>query len=84
VIAESLGVGRGSDLIMYFFFVAAIFFGILFDSKMSRLERSQTELVRELAILTARSGERPLGVVRPADTPLGRSPGQAVTPTQQP
>ena len=30
MIAEFLGVGRGSDLIMYFFFVAAVFFAILF------------------------------------------------------
>jgi small membrane protein len=53
-IAEFLGVGRGSDLVMYFFFVAAIFFAILFYSKLSRIEQGQTELIRFLAISTAR------------------------------
>ncbi len=56
-IAEFLGVGRGSDLVMYFFFVAAVFFAMLFYSKLSRIEHRQTEIIRFLAISTARPAE---------------------------
>ena len=52
VLAEYLGVGRGTDLVVYFFFVASIFFSILFYSKLRRLEISQTELIRAMAIAT--------------------------------
>ena len=72
MIAEFLGVGRGSDLIMYFFFVAAVFFAILFYSKLSRIEDGQTEIVRFLAISTARpaeSGQAPAPHVPPGHRP---------------
>jgi hypothetical protein len=60
VIAEWLGVARGTDLVMYLFFVTALFIGVLLFSKISRVERCQTELVRALAILnvTRPSGSR--------------------------
>jgi hypothetical protein len=58
VLAEYLGVGRGTDLVMYFFIVTTIFFGIHFFSKVARIERCQTELVRALAIAAARPAER--------------------------
>jgi hypothetical protein len=58
IAAEQLGVGRGTDLIMYIFFVTAVFFGVLFFSKLSRLERCQTELVRAFAIANAQGAER--------------------------
>jgi hypothetical protein len=57
VIAEWLGVGRGTDLVMYLFFLTAIFIGALFFSKIARVERCQTEIVRALAIANARSAK---------------------------
>ena len=57
-LAEYLGVGRGVDLLMYFYFVAAIFFAILFLSKVARIERRQTDIVRALALWTAYTAER--------------------------
>ena len=53
-VAEFLGVGRGSDLVMYLFLVAAVFFAILFHAKLSRIEHAQTEIIRFLAISTVR------------------------------
>ena len=53
VIANWLGVARGTDLVMYLFVVTAVFIGVLFFSKISRVEHCQTELVRALAILNA-------------------------------
>src|SRR5271157_4351799 len=58
ILAQHLGVGRGSDLVMYFFFVAAIFLGVILFSKLHGMERRQTEVVRALALWKARSAER--------------------------
>jgi hypothetical protein len=58
VLAEYMGVGRGTDLVMYFFYIAAIFFGVLFFAKLARVERCQTEIVRTIAIASARPAER--------------------------
>ena len=57
VLAEYLGVGRGTDLVMYFFFIAAVFIGVLFYAKLARVERHQTEIVRAIAIASARRAE---------------------------
>ena len=51
--AEVLGVGRGTDLLLYLFFAAAVYFGVLFYSKIMRLDGRVTELVRHVAILEA-------------------------------
>ena len=53
VAARLLGVGRGTDLLLYGFFAASLFFGILMYSKTMRLEARITELVRHIAIAEA-------------------------------
>lgn len=53
VIAQSVGVGRGTDLLVYLSIVAGIFAVLLLYGKISRCERLQTELVRELALRDA-------------------------------
>lgn len=50
IIANALGVGRGTDLVFY---VGAIIFFIallVFYSKLKRIERTQTEIIRQMAI----------------------------------
>jgi|SRR3989344_3626053 len=55
VMAAWLGVGRGVDLVLYLS-VALLFYALFQNSrKIDRLERSLTELVRELAIREARA-----------------------------
>lgn len=53
VIANYVGVGRGVDLIMYLFEVAAIFVLIHYYTKFVELQRQLTTLTRELAIMKA-------------------------------
>jgi hypothetical protein len=57
-LADYLGVGRGADLMIYLFFILGLFFGALFFSKINRIERRQTQIVRALAISAARNAER--------------------------
>ncbi len=57
VIAEMLGVGRGSDLIMYLFFVASIFFAVLFYFEAEPDRAIADGAGPRLAIETARPGE---------------------------
>jgi hypothetical protein len=71
MLAEALGVGRGTDLVMYFFFVAGIFLAILFYAKIGRIERSQTELVRALAIATAWRPNLETSELPVLSTPIG-------------
>jgi small membrane protein len=53
IIANYMGVGRGVDLIMYLFEVAAIFILIHYYTKFVELQRQLTTLTRELASLKA-------------------------------
>lgn len=55
-IANWLGIGRGTDMIFYFFILFTLFRFVGISSEQKRLERSLTEVIRELAILTARQG----------------------------
>lgn len=57
VLAQHLGVGRGTDLLLYVFFAASLFFGILMYSRTMRLEARITELVRHIAVAEARLPE---------------------------
>ncbi len=50
-LASVLGVGRGADLLLYFLVVFVYFGGLCILGKFRQLERQQTLLVRELAIL---------------------------------
>ena len=52
-VANSVGVGRGVDLITYIFEIAALFVLIHYYTKFVELQRQITDLTRELAILRA-------------------------------
>jgi hypothetical protein len=52
-IAQFVGVGRGVDLCLYIFSLATMFSLVLLYSKIARLERLNTQLVRCLAIQNA-------------------------------
>ncbi|MBP5641054.1 MAG: DUF2304 domain-containing protein [Victivallales bacterium] len=54
-IAEIVGVGRGTDLLLYVLVVFVYFSGLCILGKFRQLEHQQTLLVRELAVL---KGER--------------------------
>ena len=51
--ADLVGVGRGTDLTFYVFAICFVFFAILIYSKVSRLNRALTEVVRRVAIAEA-------------------------------
>ena len=59
-LAELLGVGRGTDLLLYFLIVFVYFGGLCILGKFRQLERQQTLLVRELAILKGEKQLEPL------------------------
>ena len=48
---EILGVGRGTDLILYFLVVIFYISVLLFMGKLRQIERRQTEILRELTLL---------------------------------
>jgi small membrane protein len=49
--AALVGVGRGTDLTLYLFLVAGVFFAVMAYSRISSLSRDLTEVVRRLAIV---------------------------------
>jgi small membrane protein len=53
ILANKLGVDRGTDLIFYVFALTTIFCIILLYSKITKSTRIQTEIVREIAIKNA-------------------------------
>ena len=54
-IANLVGVGRGTDLILYLCVVTFFMAFIVLYAKLRKLEAAQTELARQLAIHTAKS-----------------------------
>ena len=56
-VANALGVGRGTDLLIYLFVLAVVFTFIVVNARIMRLEDHITELVRELALSRARKPE---------------------------
>ena len=52
-VANVLGVGRGTDLLIYLFVLAAVFAFIVLNARLMGLEDNITELVRELALSRA-------------------------------
>lgn len=54
VVANMVGVGRGTDLVLYAFSACMVFVVILLYSKLARLQEIQTQLVRHLAIRESR------------------------------
>ncbi len=53
-VANAVGVGRGADLLIYLFVLAAVLAFIVLNARLMRLEDNITELVRELALSRAR------------------------------
>ena len=56
-LANILGVGRGTDLLIYLFVLGAVFAFIVLNARIIRLEDHITELVRELALSRASKPE---------------------------
>jgi small membrane protein len=56
LVAEALGVGRGTDLVLYLFGLLFLATSFYFYSRFVRVQRQVTELVRHLAIQEAREG----------------------------
>lgn len=56
-IANSLGVGRGTDLLVYMSTFALICFSLIMIVKFERLQREMTALVRKLALNKADKSE---------------------------
>jgi hypothetical protein len=57
IVATSMGIGRGTDLVLYLFVLAFIATTFYFYSRYQRLQRQITELVRQQAIREAQFGE---------------------------
>ena len=49
-LARQFGIGRGADLVLYVFVLAALAAGMHFHSRLARLRSEMTRLVRSLAI----------------------------------
>ncbi len=49
-VANSLGIGRGADLMFYLFIVASLFYVVATRSRIRRLEKQITRLVQQNAI----------------------------------
>ncbi|MGA7622135.1 MAG: DUF2304 domain-containing protein [Candidatus Acidiferrales bacterium] len=49
-VAQRLGIGRGTDLVLYIFVIAFLIVGFYFFNRLLKLESALTEIVRQLAI----------------------------------
>jgi hypothetical protein len=61
-LADALGIGRGTDLVIYLFVLAFLGVSFYFYSRLVRMQRQITQMVRHTAIQEARPGE---GVAEP-------------------
>ena len=59
VVANALGVGRGTDLLIYLLILGSAFAFTMQNARILRLEDHITELVRELALSQAVRAEEP-------------------------
>ena len=61
VIAKFFGIGRGTDLLLYVFIVAALLFAVAIVRAKARSDARVTELARAVALMEARlaEGNRP-------------------------
>ena len=62
-VANWVGVGRGTDLLLYLLIVGSVFAVVMLTSRLMSIENTLTELVRQLAIMNAekRDDEREQG-----------------------
>lgn len=54
VVAHLLGIGRGTDLLLYAFIVAALFYAVTDFKRSQQQSRAATQLARELTLAEAR------------------------------
>jgi hypothetical protein len=52
-LADFLGVGRGTDLVLYLSTVTLITAGVMLYSRIRKLEEQQTQLIRKISLLEA-------------------------------
>ncbi len=57
-IANRIGIGRGTDLLLYLFIVTALFYSVGVTAEMKRLRRQLTTVIREIAIANPSEGAR--------------------------
>jgi hypothetical protein len=55
-VASALGIGRGTDVVLYFFVFVVLGTSFYFYSRSVRLQRQLTQVVRHVAIRVARRG----------------------------
>jgi small membrane protein len=55
-VAAAVGIGRGTDLVLYLFVVAFLFAAFYFYSRSVRTERQLTQVVRHIAVMEAKRG----------------------------
>jgi hypothetical protein len=55
-LAHALGIGRGTDLVFYLFVLAFLGLAFFFYSRLVRMQRQITQLIRQQAIAEARRG----------------------------
>jgi hypothetical protein len=55
-IANAIGIGRGTDLVLYLFVVAFLFVAFHFYSRSVKTERQLTQVVRHIAVMEAKRG----------------------------
>ena len=56
-VAQCIGVGRGTDLLLYFLIVLFYMTVLFFIAALRRIERRQTAIIRQMAIQSAISNE---------------------------
>lgn len=56
-VANWLGIGRGSDLLVYLFIVYSLFYAVSTRSRIKQLDRQMTTLVRHIALAQPLQGE---------------------------
>lgn len=59
IVARALGIGRGTDLVLYFSVIAMLAGFFYTYGRFRRMDRQLTQLVRALAIENARDPKRP-------------------------
>jgi small membrane protein len=78
VVARALGIGRGTDLVLYFAILFMIFGFFAVYVRLRRIESDMTKLVRELAVRSA--SEPDAGAAVDVDDRLGVSGGGKAAP----
>lgn len=77
IVASWLGIGRGTDLVLYMFIVFFMGFAVTTTAHARKAERTSTVLARKIAILEAELKKR--GYVFPKDDSLDLSSDSAIT-----